>query len=237
MTANAWVMASAVLISIVAAVRSTYAEAGVANAPVRICAMYVSQVGAQTLDVETIEREVNRIWAPYGVRLEGLVEPCKTPGDGPTLKVRVRKVDSVRPAGIPRGTLGNIYFVGGRPTPLIDLWADQAMRVMSGNQVMFSQGLTDPRVRLEMGRLLGRSLAHELGHYLLASGVHTEEGLMRRAYGPQDGKHKAHASFALDEAQLAVATQTVATGRAAANGERPNTVAAARRVTLDGNGM
>ncbi len=130
MTANAWVMASAVWVSIFAsmfaAAQSVYADNAMVNAPVRICASYLSQVGADSLDVRTMEREVNQIWAPHGVRIEGLVEPCKTPGEGPTLKVRLRKTENVRAAGIPRGTLGNIYFVAGKPTPLIDLWADRS---------------------------------------------------------------------------------------------------------------
>ena len=150
-----------------------------------------------------MEREANQIWAPYGIAIEGLAGPCTTPGEGPTLKVRVRKIENVRPVGIPRGTLGNIYFVAGRPTPLIDLWADEAVRVMGGSQVMFNQGLSDPRVRVEMGRLLGRSLAHELGHYLLGSRVHTEEGLMRASYGHTDGKSKTRGMFSLDEHQVA----------------------------------
>ena len=158
------------------------------NAPTRICASYISQVGPHSLDVRTMEREVNQIWAPYGIAIEGLAGPCNSPGDGPILKVRVRRIEEVRPVGIPRGTLGNIYFVAGKPTPLIDLWADEAMRVMGGNHMMLNQGLSDPRVRMEMGRLLGRSLAHELGHYLLGSRGHTEEGLMRASYGQQDGK-------------------------------------------------
>jgi hypothetical protein len=228
MTANAWVMASAVLISIAAAAPFSYAQAADAvevNAPVRICATYISQVGAPTLDVRTMEREVNQIWAPHGVMLEGLVEACKTPGDGPMLKVRVRKIENVRPVGIPRGTLGNIYFVAGKPTPLIDLWADEAVRVMGGNSLMLNQGLGDPRVRIEMGRLLGRSLAHELGHYLLRSSVHTEQGLMRRAYDHQDGKTRTRGCFTLDEAQVAVVTQTIATWRADAERQRQYTVA------------
>jgi hypothetical protein len=172
------------------------------------------------------------------VSLEGLVEPCKTPGDGPTLKVRVRKIENVRPVGIPRGTLGNIYFVGGKPTPLIDLWADEAVRVMAGSHVLFNQGVSDPRVRLEMGRLLGRSLAHELGHYLLASHLHTEEGLMRRSYGQQDGKTKTGGCFALDEGQLAALAQTVATWRAAdAEQQRQSTVAASGRIAFHPSGM
>jgi hypothetical protein len=251
MTANAWVMASAVLISIVASAHSTDAqvvqaaearEAATVNAPVRICAVYISQVGAPTLDVRTMEREVNQIWAPYGVTLEGLVEPCKTPGEGPTLKVRVRKMENVRPVGIPRGTLGNIYFVAGKPTPLIDLWADEAIRVMGGNHVTFNQGVADPRTRIEMGRLLGRSLAHELGHYLLASRVHTEAGLMRRVYDQQDGKSKTRGCFSLDEGQVAALARTVSGWRVAnanAEGQPAGTPAdmTARKVTLDPSGM
>jgi hypothetical protein len=223
MTANALVMASAVLLSIVGAAQSVYAEVNdmvkMVNAPVRICASYLSQVGALTLDVRTMEREVNEIWKPYGVTLEGLVEPCTSTGDGPILKVRVRKTENVRPTGIARGTLGNIYFVAGKPTPLIDLWADEAMRVMGGSHVLFSQGNSDPRVRMEMGRLLGRSLAHELGHYLLESRVHTEQGLMRRSYDHRDGKAKTRGCFALDEHQVAALTRTVTSWRVA-NAER-----------------
>jgi len=216
MTAKALVMASAVLLSIVAVSES-------ANAQVRLCATYLSQVGAETLDVRTMEKEVNEIWAPYGVTLEGLVEPCKTPGDGPMLKVRVRKMENVRPVGIPRGTLGNIYFVAGKPTTIIDLWADEAIRVMAGSQMSFGQGMTDPRVRHEMGRLLGRSLAHELGHYLLESRVHTERGLMRRAYEQKDGRSKTRTCFALDEDQVAALARTVSSWRLAySNSTRPS---------------
>jgi hypothetical protein len=240
MTANAWVMASAVFVSIIAFAQAAYADDVnvVANAPVRICASYLSQVGPYSLDVRQMEREVNRIWAPYGVTIEGMSEPCKTPGDGPVLKVRVRKMENVRPAGIPRGTLGNIYFVAGRPTPLIDLWADQAMRVMGGNHIGFDQGLSDPRIRQEIGRLLGRSLAHELGHYLLGSRVHTEEGLMRRVYDNKDGKASTPGRFSLDEAQVAAVEQTVAAWRTAdPERQRQNAVAGGSRVTLPPSGM
>lgn len=216
MTANALVMASAVLLSMVGGSQCVYAERNeMVNAPVRICAVYLSQIGPHTIDVKTMEREVNAIWKPYGVTVEGLVEPCTSAGEGPIVKVRVRKMEDARPAGIPRGTLGNIYFVAGRPTPLIDLWADEAMRVMGGSFVLFSQGHSDPGVRVQLGRLLGRSLAHELGHYLLESRVHTEEGLMRRTYDQRDGKARTKGCFALDEQQVAALARTVASWRVA----------------------
>jgi hypothetical protein len=109
---------------------------------------------------------------------------------------------------------------------------------MGGNHVTLNQGLADPRTRVEMGRLLGRSLAHELGHYLLGSRVHTEAGLMRRVYDRQDGRNKTRGCFSLDEEQVAALAQTVATWRA--NGERQGqyTVAAGGgKVTLQPTGM
>jgi hypothetical protein len=35
-------------------------------------------------------------------------------------------------------------------------------------------------------RALGRALAHELGHYLLARRAHSPTGLMREAFRPED---------------------------------------------------
>jgi hypothetical protein len=219
MTANAWKTASTVLVSMVSIVSmmvlATSSTRADVNAPTRVCAAYVSQVGVHSLDVRTLAHEANQIWAPYGIVIEGLTGPCTTPGDGPTLKVRVRRIEEARAVGVPRGTLGNIYFVAGRPTGLIDLWADEAVRVMGGSQVMFTQGLSDPRVRIEMGRLLGRSLAHELGHYLLGSRVHTAEGLMRASYGQLDGKSKTRGLFSLDKDQVATLERTLSTWRLA----------------------
>ncbi len=37
-----------------------------------------------------------------------------------------------------------------------------------------------------LGRALGRSVAHEVGHFLLASPHHTEGGLMRAIFLPDD---------------------------------------------------
>jgi hypothetical protein len=37
-----------------------------------------------------------------------------------------------------------------------------------------------------LGRALGRALAHEIGHYLLGTREHTEDGLMRPQFTPQE---------------------------------------------------
>ena len=37
-----------------------------------------------------------------------------------------------------------------------------------------------------LGRMIGRALAHEIGHYLLASSKHAEEGLMKPLITPAE---------------------------------------------------
>lgn len=39
--------------------------------------------------------------------------------------------------------------------------------------------------REALGRIIGRALAHEIGHFLLASPVHASHGLMRAILDPQ----------------------------------------------------
>jgi hypothetical protein len=53
------------------------------------------------------------------------------------------------------------------------------LRLTSGLGRSMGRMLLPAQVDLLLGRMLGRALAHELGHYLLKSAVHTREGLMR----------------------------------------------------------
>ena len=52
-----------------------------------------------------------------------------------------------------------------------------------------------------LARAMGRALAHEIGHYLLGSKVHTGRGLMRAMHSASDFFGADRASFALDAAQ------------------------------------
>ncbi|HWW87897.1 MAG TPA: hypothetical protein VNZ26_30075 [Vicinamibacterales bacterium] len=57
-----------------------------------------------------------------------------------------------------------------------------------------------------IGRALGRTLAHEIGHYLLGSKEHTPRGLMRATIAAEDFFSPSRASFYLecDQATLAM---------------------------------
>ena len=63
-------------------------------------------------------------------------------------------------------------------------------------------GLPKNMQRLFLERALARAIAHELGHYLLASRQHTAQGLMRGQLTPDDIMQPRRSSYRLDRAQV-----------------------------------
>jgi hypothetical protein len=94
--------------------------------------------------------------------------------------------------GVTRGPgtpLGWIVFDAGRdPQPEIYLSHANARALMAASRS--TVGLVDAmpirQREIFLGRALGRALAHELGHYLLASKAHTKSGLLKAIRTPSD---------------------------------------------------
>jgi hypothetical protein len=217
LSTKAWMAASSAMVGLILAA-ATPAAATEADdnetrqEKVRICVGYTSEVDARVFSKKTMEAEVNAIWWRYGVRLEGLTSPCSGQTTGPKLHVRVRR----RPRGTditPQNALGAIYFVQGKPRPLIDLWVDEAVRVIGASPASIFNGASDARSRVELARLLGRSLAHELGHYLLETGEHSKVGLMRAQYGLYDVRTASPLIYSLDDDQLVAVSRTLKSWR------------------------
>lgn len=87
-------------------------------------------------------------------------------------------------AGSARGdvtALGWIVFEDGRPDPQIYLSHGNAVKFMQESRGVVGMTTNMPRAERELllSRAMGRALAHELGHYLLATKVHTQKGLMK----------------------------------------------------------
>ena len=126
--------------------------------------------------------EAAAIWAPYAVELSD------GPGDGasPSIDLQVR-IDTERDAGDGDNTLGEIYFgADGLPASVVTLYLrpiDRLARETSiGGSVarFWPPGLHD----LLMARIVGRALAHEVGHFVLRSPTHAATGLMRARQQP-----------------------------------------------------
>ena len=127
--------------------------------------------------VNKICAEAEAIWAPAGIALEWNRDGQERRTRGLTIEVTIDD----RPTPADRdGALGWLVFTSHGPERLIHL-----SRVSAEDLLRSTPGLDGGTVvshEALIGRALGRALAHELGHYILRSKVHTGHGLMRAAW-------------------------------------------------------
>ena len=124
--------------------------------------------------------EANAIWRPAGVSFVWRRND--------SMLARIRVIIGSDPAPASKENtlpIGWVHFDAPQtPVPDIYLSYENAERLFDA-----SHGTRNP-TRLEhhtlMGRALGRALAHELGHVLLASKTHTPHGLMQAMHVASD---------------------------------------------------
>jgi hypothetical protein len=150
--------------------------------------------------VNRICAEAEEIWAPAGVAFEWNREASKDEAHRPAIEVTID--DRRAPAGRD-GALGWLTFTGDGPDRFIHLSRTSADRLLRD-----SPGLNDATIASHeafIGRALGRALAHELGHYILRSKVHTPRGLMREAWTSGQTFALSRDGFELTPRELATA--------------------------------
>ncbi len=143
--------------------------------------------------------EVDRIFAPGGIRLRFRISP-----DDPVYDPTVTVVLQPRPArfvvkGCSRNRhdhrLGHTSFTARR----ITLWSEQIARAVDGDwdrrQVPNVNDTT-------YARALGRVLAHELGHLFLRLSGHRDNGLMRPAFSHRTLTAKSNRAFRMSDKDL-----------------------------------
>jgi hypothetical protein len=130
-------------------------------------------------------REATKIWAAYGVDIKKLSQ--NDPGRDGALRLPVVLVTSADVGGLV-DRLGSIEFVGDMPRPSIALYPN-AIDALLSNQERLNGGSPELAIGFRdftLGRVLGRALAHEIGHYLLRSRQHSATGLMRARWMAPD---------------------------------------------------
>ena len=137
--------------------------------------------------------EASRVWAAYGVAV-------KRAGDGVDagVLVRVRMVDEAADAAPDGVALGSIEFHDGSPDPDVVLYPSRAWRVICQTVGAEAAGWPSSYREGVVARVLGRALAHELGHFLLQSPKHSQAGLMRAAPPIRDLMSDDRSLLALD---------------------------------------
>lgn len=138
-------------------------------------------------DVRRFRHEAERAWTALGIDVcwRDVRTPCGHAAT--TLFVRVAEdVPAAEPAA--RRALGWIGYSDSKgPGPFIVLSVRRAVDLL-GRAERAARRLADLPGMVErlLPRALGRALAHELGHYLLARRAHSPTGLMREAFRPED---------------------------------------------------
>ena len=126
----------------------------------------------------TAVKEATIIWARYGVDL-GRCGPDSLARDG-AITIDVVLADRQEDP-LPDNALGSIAFQDGAPGSEIRMYPDAIAALVAEATVMERNEREWPTIlrHVVLGRVLGRALAHEIGHFLLRSRGHSPIGLMR----------------------------------------------------------
>ena len=105
--------------------------------------------------------------------------------------------------GANRIPLGWIQFDDDGPAREIYVSYRNAVDYMNGSEgiVGIASQLTILERETYLARAMGRALAHELGHYLMASKEHTRKGLMQATHTASDFFDPQRRGFAIDASQ------------------------------------
>jgi hypothetical protein len=154
--------------------------------------------------VRTAVQEAADIWAPYGLALKRGPAACdRTTGD--TLVLAVEAADRVAPGRI-GVVLGEVTFrPDGTPEPKVSLFLNALLTLIAETRALSLATLQSPRVLRDLiiGRAVGRVLAHEIGHYILATRTHGTTGLMRSSQRSDDLVAPSRAGFKLSAVEAA----------------------------------
>jgi hypothetical protein len=103
--------------------------------------------------------------------------------------------------------LGWVHFSGDVPDPEIHLSYANGYALLEASQSTSNALLMMPLLQRDtlLGYALGRALAHELGHYLLASKAHTKTGLMQTRRSATDLFSSERSHFRIDDAERSAA--------------------------------
>jgi hypothetical protein len=154
--------------------------------------------------VESMKEEASWIWAPYRVRIEW---PTATGTAGcarPQVSFDVL-VDRQRSRG-PKIVLGSTRLAASiirhAPVYIHHGATEQVLESLSvGHVVRLLQRLKTAPV--DLGRALGRVLAHEIGHVVLAAARHQRQGLMRASFSAEDLIRPQRWSYTLSKTEVA----------------------------------
>jgi hypothetical protein len=154
----------------------------------------IQGVSAPPAFVTAAIEEAADIWAAYGVDVR-MPDPNDVEHDR---AVRLAVTLASPKQQMATGTLGSIEFSDDAPEPAIKLYPAAASALIDAVASSRRENTwpAAPRDRV-LARVLGRALAHEIGHFLLRSKSHSRAGLMRAEHIGTDLMAPDNRGFAL----------------------------------------
>jgi hypothetical protein len=154
------------------------------SCPIAIELRVETHVGGGPVEWKLLTDEVDRIWQPYGLTLCWTLRSNPCAGWGVHLTVAV--ADDLPSSPHLRPVVGQIRFYANGPS------TDIALSVKAARDLVTAVDLGDRRLDQWptstwselVPRVLGRALAHEIGHYVLQSRDHARTGLMVATFQP-----------------------------------------------------
>jgi hypothetical protein len=177
---------------------------------VRVRLQNASSLGAQAR--HALMEEAVSIWKTSGVTVRWTLDVNPAiPGDVPSdVQVVVLPTPAAGTGISDRRPLAAIQFVNGAPTTRISAFPREAERLLSGvylDDRLLAHRPSALRDRM-LGRVLGRAVAHEVGHFLFRTSHHTERGLMRANHRTDDLIGMSRGPFQVIVPQLATCATT-----------------------------
>ena len=180
----------------------------------------------------TLVAEAERIWGRERVQLRwpSVVGGPERP-DAPLRVLVIARAATPPRAGKRGGEQGGKQ--GGERWPVGELVPQEGRRALAIASINGAQRVVSEASRhrvfdlpalaeYRLGLVLGRAVAHEIGHFILATGTHAERGLMRATVDAREFADVGASTFELDEdagrwlrEQLVVGVPAVAELRAA----------------------
>jgi hypothetical protein len=149
------------------------------------------QVDAEMIEI--VQREVVELWRDYGVDIvwEGPTTELDT-DRRPELYVQFVGHElgrDVQHRGRGVTAVAWILFVSGKPGQVINVSLAAAERLLNDAPWLDARPMRHAPIDLQRrltATMTGRALAHEIGHYLLASSKHADDGLMKPMITPAE---------------------------------------------------
>jgi len=155
-----------------------------------------------------VRQEAEAIWRKSGVTIVwrgGPPNACDSP-------LRVWLARTQKPSVVPDVAMGSILFDHGVPLPVIHLSVENVEALIRAVPLLAA---APPIHDAQLARALGRTLAHEIGHYVLSRQTHERRGLMRATWPIQEAVAADRRNFDLMPDQRAFAVERLAAERVA----------------------